>query len=161
LAEIKRTIEVNLPLNVVYKAWTEFKDYPQFMEGVEEVSARRDGQLHWVTNIDGHRRESESQVTELVPNKKIAWHSTGGGFRDVEICFSTVGPERTRVETRVHYEPTGPSEMVGDWLGVVSSRIQGDLTRFRDHIERAGQEEGAWRGGMGLHSTQQPMQKAS
>ena len=31
------TIEVNAPLRVVYNQWTQFEEFPHFMEGVEEV----------------------------------------------------------------------------------------------------------------------------
>jgi hypothetical protein len=31
-------------------------------------------------------------------------------------------------------------------LGVVSSRVEGDLERFKEFIENRGQETGAWRG---------------
>lgn len=37
-------------------------------------------------------------------------------------------------------------ESAGDALGVVSSRVTGDLNRFKEFIESRGQETGAWRG---------------
>jgi hypothetical protein len=37
-------------------------------------------------------------------------------------------------------------ENIGDAVGVVTSRIEGDLKRFKDFIENRGGETGAWRG---------------
>lgn len=160
MAEIEHTIEVNLPLPSVYKAWTEFREYPRFMEGVDEVRQMRDGNLHWVAEVDGERTEWDAHITELVPNRKLVWQSDDSRVREEAVSFSTVGPERTRVKRSVHYEPDGP-EMAGDWLGTISRRIEGDLMRFRDYVEKHGQEPGAWRQGIGLHSPNQPSEKAS
>jgi hypothetical protein len=44
------------------------------------------------------------------------------------------------------YDPEGLVEKTGDALGVVSSRVEGDLERFKEFIENRGQETGAWRG---------------
>jgi len=37
-------------------------------------------------------------------------------------------------------------ENVGDALGVVSRRVEGDLQRFKKFIDERGRETGAWRG---------------
>jgi uncharacterized membrane protein len=50
------------------------------------------------------------------------------------------------VTVQLHYEPKGMAEKVGDMLGVVSRRVQGDLERFKGFIEAKGHETGAWRG---------------
>jgi hypothetical protein len=44
------------------------------------------------------------------------------------------------------YDPEGFVEKAGDTLGVVSSRVEGDLERFKEFIEKSCQETGAWRG---------------
>jgi hypothetical protein len=44
------------------------------------------------------------------------------------------------------YEPKGATEKLGDMLGVVSRRVQGDLEHFKTFIESRGRETGAWRG---------------
>jgi len=52
----------------------------------------------------------------------------------------------TRVMLQMEYQPEGFVEKAGDMLGVTSSRVQGDLNRFKEYIERRGQESGSWRG---------------
>jgi hypothetical protein len=37
-------------------------------------------------------------------------------------------------------------EQLGDWVGVVSHRVESDLKRFKEYIESRGRETGAWRG---------------
>ena len=46
----------------------------------------------------------------------------------------------------LRYDPEGVIENVGDALGFVSARVQGDLNRFKEFIESRGSETGAWRG---------------
>ena len=46
----------------------------------------------------------------------------------------------------MHWEPKGVTERVGDVLGADDARIQGDLGRFKDFLEKRGAPTGAWRG---------------
>ena len=38
MANVEQTIEVNLPVRTVYSQWTQFEEFPRFMQGVEEGS---------------------------------------------------------------------------------------------------------------------------
>jgi uncharacterized membrane protein len=62
------------------------------------------------------------------------------------VTFHRLGDQHTRVMLKLDYEPEGFVESVGDMLGFVSSRIRGDLQRFKEFIEARGSETGAWRG---------------
>ena len=46
----------------------------------------------------------------------------------------------------IDYDPEGIVENVGDTLGLVGRRVEGDLERFKIFIEGRGVETGAWRG---------------
>jgi uncharacterized membrane protein len=62
------------------------------------------------------------------------------------VSFQALGSDKTHVTVRLNYEPKGVTEKIGDMLGLVSRRVQGDLERFKDFIESKGHETGAWRG---------------
>jgi uncharacterized membrane protein len=62
------------------------------------------------------------------------------------VTFHRLSDNRTRIMLQVEYDPEGAVENVGDALGVVSRRIEGDLERFKEFIESRGRETGAWRG---------------
>ena len=51
-----------------------------------------------------------------------------------------------RITLQIDYDPEGIVETVGDWLGVMSRRAEGDLERFKKFIEERGVETGAYRG---------------
>jgi uncharacterized membrane protein len=146
LETIEKSIEINVPVRTAYNQWTQFEEFPRFMEGVESVKQLDNTTLQWVANIGGERKEWRARITEQVPDHHIAWRSEGGDFTSGLVAFQSLGPDKTRVTVRLNYEPKGMTEKVGDMLGMVSRRVQGDLERFKGFIESKGHETGAWRG---------------
>jgi uncharacterized membrane protein len=146
VAVIEESIDVEMPARAVYNQWTQFEEFPQFMEGVEEVRQVDDRHLHWVAEIAGTHREWDAEITEQIPDKRIAWTSTGGARNAGAVTFHRLEPDRTRVMLQLEFDPQGFVETAGDVLGVVSRRAVGDLARFRDFLEARGRETGEWRG---------------
>ena len=143
---IEKHINVNEPVQTVYNQWTQFEDFPRFMEGIQKVTQLDDTHLHWVANIGGKNVEWDATISEQIPDKRIAWYSDRGAVHGGMVSFNPVGPEITRVALRIDYEPEGFVEGTGDKLGFVSRRVEGDLKRFKEFIEARGTETGAWRG---------------
>jgi uncharacterized membrane protein/nitrogen regulatory protein PII-like uncharacterized protein len=143
---IEKSIDINVPLHTAYNQWTQFEEFPRFMEGVESVKQLDDTTLFWVASVGGERKEWRARITEQVPDHHIAWHSEAGEFTSGAVSFQALGPDKTRVTVRVNYDPKGVTEKLGDMLGIASRRVQGDLERFKDFIESKGHETGAWRG---------------
>jgi uncharacterized membrane protein len=146
MERIEKCIEVDCPLNPVYNQWTQFEEFPRFMEGVKEVKQLDDTRLHWVAEIAGKEKQWTAKIIEQIPDYRIAWESESGEFTSGVVSFQAVGPNRTRVTLEISYDPKGFIENVGDTIGVVSRRIENDLERFKEFIENRGQETGAWRG---------------
>ena len=147
------TIEVNAPLRAVYNQWTQFEEFPHFMEGVEEVRQEGDKRLLWKARIAGKVKEWEAEITDQVPDQKIAWQSIDGSPNAGTITFNALGSDTTQVNAEIEYEPEGLLEKTGDVLGIPSARVEGDLKRFRDYIEERGRETGGWRGQVGEGNT--------
>ena len=143
---IEKFIDINTPVRTAYNQWTQFEEFPRFMEGVESVKQLDDTTLQWVANVGGERKDWRARITEQVPDHHISWRSEGGDFTSGVVSFEALGPNKTRVTIRLNYEPKGVTEKIGDMLGIVSRRVQGDLERFKDFIESKGHETGAWRG---------------
>ena len=116
------------------------------MKGVRKVTQLDDQRLHWETEIGGKNKECDARITDQIPDRLIAWQSEGGEYTSSAVEFAATGPNRTRIDLQVLYDPEGFVEKTGDALGVVSSKIEGDLERFKEFIENRGQETGAWRG---------------
>ena len=146
MESIEKAIEIDLPLRTVYDQWTQFEEFPKFMSGVTEVTQLDDKRLHWKANIAGRTEEWDAEITEQLPDAKIAWRSTTGAKNAGSVEFDKIADGRTRVRLTIFYVPEGFAEHVGDALGVVSARVSGDLQRFKEFIENRGLATGAWRG---------------
>ncbi|HTM08215.1 MAG TPA: SRPBCC family protein [Verrucomicrobiae bacterium] len=146
MEKIEKSVEVDCPINTVYNQWTQFEEFPRFMEGVKSVRQLDDKRLHWVAEIGGKQKEWNARITEQVPDRKIAWKSEGGEYTSGAVSFQPVGNSRTKINLELSYDPKGFVENTGDALGFVSGRVENDLERFKKFIEHRGQETGAWRG---------------
>jgi uncharacterized membrane protein len=146
MESIEKSIDVNVPVRTAYNQWTQFEEFPQFMEGVEEVRQLDDKRLHWRASIAGKTEEWNAEITEQTPDKVVAWRSTSGSENSGRVTFAPAGADGTRVTLRMEYDPEGIVESIGDKLGLVSRRVEGDLERFKEFIEDRGAATGAWRG---------------
>jgi uncharacterized membrane protein len=146
MSTIEQSIEVQVPVRTAYDQWTQFEEFPRFMEGVESVRQIDDTHLAWKAEIGGVRREWEAEVTEQHPDERVAWRATSGAGNAGVVTFHRIDDNTTRIMLQLEFDPEGLVEQVGDKLGFVSRRAAGDLERFKDFIESRGAETGAWRG---------------
>ena len=146
MSTIEQSIDVNVPVSTAYNQWTQFEEFPRFMEGVEAVRQLDAQRLHWRANIGGRVEEWDATITEQHPDERIAWKSTTGAPNAGVVTFHRLSDTKSRVMLQMEYDPQGAVENIGDMLGVVSRRVAGDLERFKAFIETRGQETGAWRG---------------
>jgi uncharacterized membrane protein len=146
MTEIQQHVDVNCPVRTVYDQYTQFEQFPQFMDGVEQVRQLDDRTLHWVVDIAGSRREFDAQITEQIPDKRIAWKAIDGKTQAGVVTFHRLDDARTRVNLQMSYDAEGFAENAADVLGIISSRVKGDLERFKEFVESRGGETGAWRG---------------
>jgi uncharacterized membrane protein len=146
MASVEKSIEVNLPVRTVYNQWTQFEEFPRFMEGVEEVRQIDDKRLHWRASIAGKTEEWDATITDQIPDQLVAWRSTSGSENSGAIRFTPIGASTTRVTAVIGYQPEGVVEKVGDAIGAVDRRVESDLERFKEFIEQRGSATGAWRG---------------
>ena len=146
MASIEESVEVMVPVRTAYNQWTQFEDFPQFMEGVEEVKQLTDTKVHWVAEIAGQRREWDAEITEQVPDQRIAWRSIDGAANGGVVTFHRLDEGKSKVMLQLDFEPETIVEQVGDKLGFVKGRAKADLKRFKAFMESEGRETGAWRG---------------
>ena len=146
MSTVERSIEVEVPVRTAYNQWTQFEEFPQFMEGVESVRQSDDRHLHWIADIGGVRREWDAEITEQHPDERVAWRATSGTRNAGVVTFHRLDADRTKIMLQLEVDPEGFVEQAGDRLGFVSRRAASDLERFKEYIEARGRETGAWRG---------------
>jgi uncharacterized membrane protein len=146
MATITETIDIAVPVRTAYNQWTQFEEFPTFMEGISEVRQLDDGHLHWVAELGGKIEEWDAEITEQRPDECIAWRSTSGHPNAGVVRFEPLGAESTRLTVEIEHAPEGVIETVGAAVGADQRRVKRDLEQFRDMLEARGTETGGWRG---------------
>jgi uncharacterized membrane protein len=143
---IEQSVEVDVPLRTAYNQWTQFEDFPSFMEAIKEVRQVDDTHLHWVAEIGGHTHEWDAEITEQKPDERVAWKNVGGERNAGVVTFHRLDDDHTRLMVQLDFMPEGFIEHIGDAMGASDRRVAGDLQRFKEMIESHGHENGGWRG---------------
>ena len=142
---IDESIEVNVPVSVAYNQWTQFEDFPLFMEGVDHVQQLDDTRLHWVATVAGKKTEWDAKILEQHPDRQISWISEDGKKTRGTVTFEPLSEGKTQIRLSMSYQ-ADPLEAVGSAAGLDSLRVHADLERFKELVESRGTESGAWRG---------------
>ena len=148
MPKVEESIEVQVPVQQAYNQWTQFEEFPKFMDGIQSVQQLDDTHVRWVAEIRGESREWTTEITDQQPDEKIAWKTIDGELKnDGVVTFEQVAEGQTRVNVQMDVEGDSTAENVaGDLLGVVRAQVHGDLERFKQLIENREKESGAWRG---------------
>ena len=146
MARIEESMVVEVPVSTAYNQWTQFEEFPKFMDAVESVKQIDDTHLRWVAEIGGKREEWTAEIVEQQPDRKIAWKAEGGHQNSGTVAFESLGDNQTRVNVVMEHETEGLTETLGSALGMDSRKVKGDLERFKELVESRGTDSGAWRG---------------
>ncbi|MCB7137305.1 SRPBCC family protein [Cellulosimicrobium marinum] len=146
MSTVMQTVDVAVPVRTAYDQWTQFEEFPRFMEGVEEIRQLDATHTHWRTKIGGVEREFDAEITEQHPDERVAWNSTSGPDHAGVVTFHRLSEAETRVTVQLEWSPDGVVEKTGDLLQLDERRVKGDLARFKEFVESRGVETGAWRG---------------
>lgn len=146
MATAEKSVDVDVYVTTAYDQWTQFEEFPTFMDGVEEVNQLDDRNLHWKVDIAGVEREFNTEITEQLPDERIAWRSTSGAQQAGVVTFHKLGDDKTRIMLQLEMAPDGIVESAGDKLGIVERRVTKDLENFKRLIEERGHPSGSWRG---------------
>jgi uncharacterized membrane protein len=146
MSTIEQSIELEVPVHTAYNQWTQFEEFPAFMDGVAEVRQLDERHLHWVAEFGGSRHEWDAEITEQRPDERVAWRNTDGKDNAGVVTFHKLDDSRSRVMVQLDFVPEGIKEKLGDAMGAPDRRVKADLERFKEMIETRGTETGAWRG---------------
>jgi uncharacterized membrane protein len=146
MASVQQSIDVNVPVTTAYNQWTQFEDFPQFMDGVKQIRQLDDRTMEWTAQIGGQEETWTAEITEQEPDQRIAWHSITGNNNGGVVTFHRLDQNMTRVTLQMEWEPQGAMQQAGAAMGSDDRQVKGDLERFKQFIESRGTETGAWRG---------------
>src|SRR5918911_876280 len=116
MPRIEDSIEVRAPVEQTYNQWTQFEDFPEFMEGIQSVQQLDDTHVQWVAEIRGESREWTTEITEQQPDKKVAWRTIEGEVKnDGVVTFEPLADGETRISVQMDVEGESTAEdLAGD-----------------------------------------------
>src|SRR2546430_7180411 len=120
MAHVEKSIEVQRPVDQVYAQWTQFEEFPEFMENVDEVRQLDDKHLEWKAKVAGIERRWKAEIVDQKPNKVIAWQSISGDQNDGKVEFQPIDG-RTMVKLVVDYEPPAGSLCEDDGTIIIAA----------------------------------------
>ncbi|WP_168626010.1 MULTISPECIES: SRPBCC family protein [unclassified Cryobacterium] len=146
MGTIESEIDVDVPISVAYNQWTQFEEFPRFMDGVESIRQIDETHTHWKVKVAGVEREFDATITEQIPDTRIAWKSVDEPRHAGVVDFHRLNDAETHVSVKMDWEPEGFVEKVGQILQMDDIQVGRDLKKFKELIESQGFETGAWRG---------------
>ena len=132
---IQRWVDVAVPVDKAYQAWTTFEEYPEFMHRVLDVKQEGEDKVHWQEKIWFSSRDWDGEITERRENERLAWKTVSGSQHSGIVSFHTIGDNLTRVMVTVDFVPQGMVEKMASGLRFVKRAVQADLARFKAYVE--------------------------
>lgn len=138
---VHEQIEVQAPIQDVFRYWSNFENFPKFMQNVEDIRMTGQDMSHWkVKGPLGTSVEFDAKTTEMTPERGIGWNTVNGQvMTSGEARFEETGSGNTRVEVTMNYaDPPGGKigEAVADILSNPEKNVREDLQNFARIVER-------------------------
>jgi uncharacterized membrane protein len=138
---VHETIEVEAPVQDVFAYWSNFENFPSFMQNLEEVRMIDRDTSHWrIKGPLGKSVEFDAKTTEMDPNRGIGWNTEDGEvMTSGEVRFQETAPDRTRIEVTMNYaDPPGGKvgEVAAEVLQNPEREVREDLQSFAEIVER-------------------------
>jgi uncharacterized membrane protein len=134
--------EVQAPVEQVYAYWRDFSHFPAFMPDVEEVTVTGPTTSHWkVTGPLGKSVEWDAEITEDIPNQRIAWKSVGDAEVDNAGAVRFDGGNGiTNIEVSLEYSPPAgkAGELVAELVKDPDKQVAWAVENFRMVVEGGG-----------------------
>jgi uncharacterized membrane protein YuzA (DUF378 family)/ribosome-associated toxin RatA of RatAB toxin-antitoxin module len=150
MARVERSVTVEAPVREVYDTWTQFEQFPEFMSSVDRIQQLDDKRLRWHVDVGGRALTFDTEITEQIPDARIAWRSTTEPVHSGAVDFHRLDDRRTEVDVLMEVAPEGIAAVVPGAEAVAETRLEhvvdGDLRRFKDVVERRGPSARGWRG---------------
>lgn len=139
--KVRKAINIEAPIDEVYRFWRNFENFKLFMNHVKEISVEDDISTWKVAGPAGSTVEYQSQITRDIPNELIAWETLPdsdvrhSGF--VRFDPSNIGS--TRVAVQMDYIPPAGAlgHAVAQLFGVDPRQAMNeDLMRLKTLLEK-------------------------
>lgn len=139
--QIVKSVIVKRPVQDIYSIWSNFENFPYFMEYVKDVTKVGPKVSHWeVKGPLGMTVEWDAEMTRMEDNKRIAWNSKdrdGTITTSGQVTFNSLPQNETEVTVTMQYTPPAgkAGEIVANLFSNPEQRLAEDLRNFKRYAE--------------------------
>ncbi len=142
--EHKVFVEINAPVEKVWKVWSDLDAMPLWMTWIESVKTIDDKTktlpdlTEWTLAANGFRFKWKAKINERIDKEKLEWSSVGGLPTKGCVRFREEKKQLTLVKLIISYElpKTLARFMKEDILGkLVTNELQKNLDNFKNLVE--------------------------
>ena len=138
--------EINAPVEIVWKFWSDLDSMPKWMTWIESVKTVDEKTTtlpdltEWTLAANGFRFKWKAQITERVEAQKLEWKSVGGLPTKGSARFHSEETYKTLVELKISYElPKVLANLMKENMigGMVTKELQKNLDGFKELVEKS------------------------
>ncbi len=136
-SSLVETVDVEAPVGVTWALWHDVAEWPKFLRHVKDVVRIDDRSFSWWLDLPGADKSFTAEITELVPQERIAWKTTDGVEHAGVVTFHRLSDASSRVTLQIEYNPQGFVERLGALTNLDSALTNYDLGEFKHKAESA------------------------
>uniref|UniRef100_A0AAU2VHX5 SRPBCC family protein n=1 Tax=Streptomyces sp. NBC_00008 TaxID=2903610 RepID=A0AAU2VHX5_9ACTN len=135
-SSIVETVDIKAPVSISWALWSTVERWPRFLSHVERVDPLDERRFAWKLALPGADKVFVAELTEVVPEDRIAWKTTEGVHHAGVVTFHRLDDSSSRVTLQIEYEPQGFVEHLGAVTNLDSVLANYDLGEFQKLAEK-------------------------
>ncbi|GGV51656.1 SRPBCC family protein [Streptomyces griseoflavus] len=136
-ASLVETVDIEAPVSVTWALWSDVTKWPSFLSHVRIVEPLDERRFAWQLSLPGADKNFVAELTEVVPENRIAWRTTEGVQHAGVVTFHRLSDTSSRVTLQIEYDPKGFVEHLGALTNLDSALANYDLGEFQKLAESA------------------------
>ncbi|MFI6092996.1 SRPBCC family protein [Streptomyces sp. NPDC051218] len=135
-ASLLESVDVRAPVSVAWDLWSDVTRWPSFLSHVRLVEPMDERRFAWQLELPGAEKNFVAELTEVVPENRIAWHTIEGVDHAGVVTFHRLSDTTSRVTLQIEYDPKGFVEHLGALTNLDSTLANYDLGEFQKLAEK-------------------------
>ncbi|MFE4451070.1 SRPBCC family protein [Streptomyces sp. NPDC056796] len=134
-SSLVETIDIKAPISVTWDLWSDVTQWPTFLSHVRRVDPMDERRFSWQLSLPGADKGFVAELTEVVPQDRIAWKTVEGVHHAGVVTFHRLDDTSSRVALQIEYDPSGFVEYLGALTNLDSVLANYDLGEFQKLAE--------------------------
>ncbi|MEV0125845.1 SRPBCC family protein [Streptomyces sp. NPDC050703] len=136
-SSLLEAVDIKAPVAVSWSLWENVERWPAFLSHVKHVQRIDETTFAWQLSLPTADKEFVAELTEVIPQERIAWRTTEGVHHAGVVTFHRLSDTESRVTLQIEYDPQGFLEHLGALTNLDKTLANYDLGEFQRMAELA------------------------